>query len=160
MMNRFHLDLPVVTRGPFKWDDEGTYYYEFDWSDRKIYGDRELMFMLTAKQDSNYLTHWDPSNDWSRQGVTGDYAISKKIPVYLDGVKIFGEEPPTMNNDLLGDLDISGSVDALDYAIMKQYLLGMIEFDSETYRRADLNEDGEVDAIDLSLIKKLLLVNN
>ena len=29
-------DLPVVTRGPFKWDDEGTYYYEFDWSDRKI----------------------------------------------------------------------------------------------------------------------------
>ena len=65
-----------------------------------------------------------------------------------------------MNNDLLGDLDISGSVDALDYAIMKQYLLGMIEFDSETYRRADLNEDGEVDAIDLSLIKKLLLENN
>lgn len=150
-------DLPVVCRGPIKWDEAGTYYYEFDWSERQIYGDRELMFMLTAKQDSNYLTHWDPSNDWSRDSLTSTYAVTKNIPVYREGVKIFGEEPTSGINPVLGDLDGSGTVDALDYAMMKQYLLKTIEFDSETYGKADLNADGEVDAIDLSLFKKLIL---
>lgn len=150
-------DLPVVCSGPIKWDEAGTYYYEFDWSERQIYGDRELMFMLTAKQDSNYLTHWDPGNDWSRDSLTSTYAVTKNIPVYREGVKIFGEEPTSGINPVLGDLDGSGTVDALDYAMMKQYLLKTIEFDSETYGKADLNADGEVDAIDLSLFKKLIL---
>jgi len=40
---------PVVYRGPFKWDDAGTYYFEFDWSGRKIYGDRELQISFRVK---------------------------------------------------------------------------------------------------------------
>ncbi len=87
-------DEPIVYRGPFKWDDNGTYYYEFDWSGRKIYGDRELQISLRAKQDSNYMTHWDPTNDYSRKGVTSTYAINKSVPVYMNGVKVYGEEPP------------------------------------------------------------------
>jgi len=41
-------------------DDAGTYYFEFDWSGRKIYGDRELQISFRVKQDSNYMTHWTP----------------------------------------------------------------------------------------------------
>ena len=89
-------DEPIEYRGPFKWDDAGTYYYEFDWSGRKIYGERELQISLAAKQDSNYITHWDPTNDYSRKDVTDTYAVTKNVPVYLNGVKVYGEEPPKM----------------------------------------------------------------
>jgi hypothetical protein len=87
---------PVQYRGPFKWDEGGTYYYELDWSGNEIYGDRELQISFTAKQDSNYMTHWDSSNDYSRENVTSTYEINRNIPVYLDGVKVFGEEPPKL----------------------------------------------------------------
>ncbi len=87
---------PIKYRGPFKWDDTGTYYYEFDWSGSKIYGDRELQISFRAKQDSSYQTHWDSTNDYSRKDVTGTYAVDNNVPVYLDGVKVYGEEPPRM----------------------------------------------------------------
>lgn len=87
---------PVEYRGPFKWDDGGTYYYELDWSGNEIYGDRELQISFTAKQDSNYMTHWDSSNDYSRENVTDTFEVNRNIPVYLDGVKVFGEEPPKL----------------------------------------------------------------
>ena len=87
---------PTKYRGPFKWDDAGTYYYELDWSGSKIYGDRELQISFRAKQDQNYLTHWDSSNDYSRKGVTSTYAVNKNVPVYLNGVKVYGEEAPKL----------------------------------------------------------------
>lgn len=313
---------PTKYRGPFKWDEAGTYYYEFDWSGSEIYGDRELQISFRAKQDSNYLTHWDSTNDYSRKNVTSTYAITKNVPVYLDGALVYGEEAPkldptippddpdttpaainvlyrcgtidstknvirstinikntgttsidlsdikvrywytsdgsqqeyftceyavcgtdkvtgnfsdinnpvpgadtyceigfaedagklapngstgnipfriesistydqtndysfdsTMENELgdnnkitayvkgalkygiepvvisslAGDLDSSGSVDSIDFAIMKKYLLGAIDLDSETYNRADVNGDEAVNALDLALMKMYLL---
>jgi hypothetical protein len=87
---------PIKYRGPFKYDDAGTYYYEFDWSGSKIYGDRELQISFRVKQDKNYLTHWDSSNDYSKKGLTKEYVVYKNVPVYLNGVKVYGEEPPKM----------------------------------------------------------------
>jgi hypothetical protein len=87
---------PITYRGPFKYDDAGTYYYEFDWSGRKIYGDRELQISFRVKQDKNYLTHWDSTNDYSRKNLTKEYVVYKNVPVYLNGVKVYGEEPPKM----------------------------------------------------------------
>lgn len=88
---------PITLRGPFKYDESGTYYYEFDWSGRKIYGDRELQISFRVKQDKNYLTHWDDSNDYSRQNLTKDYVVYKNVPVYLNGKKVYGEEPPKVS---------------------------------------------------------------
>ncbi|QNU68136.1 glycoside hydrolase family 9 protein [Ruminiclostridium herbifermentans] len=88
---------PIKLRGPFKWDDAGTYYYEFDWSGSKIYGDRELQISFRVKQDKNYLTHWDSSNDYSKEGLTETYAVTEKVPVYLDGKLVFGKEPPKLD---------------------------------------------------------------
>ena len=53
-------------------------------------------FPLQQKQDSNYMTHWDSSNDYSRKGVTDTFEINRNIPVYINGVKVFGEEPPKL----------------------------------------------------------------
>lgn len=87
---------PIEYRGPFKWDDAGTYYYELDWSGNNIYGDRELQISFRVKQDANYMTHWDSSNDYSLKDLTKEYAVTKRVPVYLNGVKVFGDEPPKM----------------------------------------------------------------
>ncbi len=102
--------VPVKVTGPFAVDAAtGTYYYQFDWADSQIYGDRDLQFGLIAKQDHNYKSHWDPTNDWSHTGITKTAAISPYVPVYLNGVKVYGNEPgsgssspivPTVPKDL------------------------------------------------------------
>ncbi|WP_127532586.1 glycoside hydrolase family 9 protein [Paenibacillus kobensis] len=84
----------VKITGPLAADAAaGIYYYQFDWSGASIYGDRDLQFAIMAKQDSAFKSNWNPANDWSRQGITATAAINNRVPVYLNGVKAFGEEP-------------------------------------------------------------------
>lgn len=71
----------------------GIYYYEFSWEGAKIYGKRELQFGLQAKRAANSNLYWNPANDWSRQGITAIASVTPHIPVYLNGTKVFGEEP-------------------------------------------------------------------
>lgn len=87
---------PIEYRGPYKWDDAGTYYYELDWSGSRIYGDRELQISFRVKQDANYMTHWDSSNDYSLKNLTKEYTVTKYVPVYIKGELVFGEEPPRL----------------------------------------------------------------
>lgn len=59
----------------------------------------------------------------------------------------------------IGDLNEDNSIDALDYSLMKQFLLGVITdlpAKDDKYA-ADLDNDGSMTALDLSLIKKYLL---
>ncbi|PYG86856.1 dockerin type I repeat protein [Ruminiclostridium sufflavum DSM 19573] len=56
---------------------------------------------------------------------------------------------------LYGDLNQDGSIDALDYALMKGYLLGGTELPNSSV--ADLDADGNINAIDYSLLKQYLL---
>jgi len=58
------------------------------------------------------MTHWDSSNDYSRQGLTNEYAISKNVPVYLNGVKVYGEEPPKLSPTPTPTIDPSQTPDA------------------------------------------------
>lgn len=91
--NKAGYDGEVKASGPYKYDDSGTYYYEFDWTGRVIYGTRELQVAIMAGMDSNFKSNWDPTNDYSREGLTEEYILTKKIPLYLDGELAFGEEP-------------------------------------------------------------------
>lgn len=91
--NEASYDGSAALRGPIKYDDSGTYYVEFDWTDRIIYGTRELQFALISKQDSNYNSNWNPENDYSREGLGDEYIRTQRIPLYLDGLKVFGDEP-------------------------------------------------------------------
>jgi len=62
---------------------------EVDWSGRIIYGKREIQLALISSLDSNYKSNWNPENDYSRE----DWARivrTEKIPLYLNGVKVFG----------------------------------------------------------------------
>lgn len=83
----------VKVTGPVAVDAAaGTYYYEFSWAGAKVYGKRDLQFGLLAKQDSTFKSNWNPANDWSRQGITAAASVTPRIPVYLNGTKVFGEE--------------------------------------------------------------------
>ncbi len=142
-------DLPVTYKGPVKWDDAGTYYYEFDWSGRKIYGDRELQFILTAKQDPSYMTHWDPTNDWSRKNVTDTYAVTNNVPVYMDEVLAFGEEAPKLDSPI-PPIDDPGTAPA---SIQVLYRCGTMDSAENTIRSAiNIKNTGTV-PVNLSDIK-------
>ncbi|MCL6591726.1 MAG: glycoside hydrolase family 9 protein [Firmicutes bacterium] len=72
---------------------QGIYYVQLDWDGMKFFGTMEYQFALVAAQDATYATHWNPSNDFSRQGLTGTYSTTNYVPVYSSGVKVFGQEP-------------------------------------------------------------------
>lgn len=47
---------------------------------------------------------WDPTNDWSFQGVDGTLKEVPNIPMYVDGELVFGETP----GDGSGDIPVTG----------------------------------------------------
>jgi hypothetical protein len=71
----------------------GIYYVQLDWEGMIFFGTLEYQFAIVNDPDANYATYWDPTNDYSRQGLTGTYALTRYIPVYSGGVKVYGQEP-------------------------------------------------------------------
>ena len=60
---------------------------------------------------------------------------------------------------LIGDLNGDGAIDALDYSLMKQFLIGTVTdlpVQDDLYA-ADLDGDAKITALDLSLLKQYLL---
>ncbi len=65
----------------------------------------------------------------------------------------------TSKSGLIGDLNGDGAIDALDYSLTKQMLLGLVTdlpVQDDLYA-ADVDGDGSVNALDLSLQKQYLL---
>jgi hypothetical protein len=85
----------TVVSNPIAWDaPKGIYYVEMDWSANAIYGKRDLQVGLIAAQGADFASHWDPSNDWSHQSLTSTaLSATQFIPIYLNGVKVYGQEP-------------------------------------------------------------------
>lgn len=82
--------------GPYAADEEnGIYYIELDWSGNSFHGNREIHFGLVPGLDSSWKANWDPTNDWSRQGITKEEAVNNYIPVYVEDKLVNGEEPDT-----------------------------------------------------------------
>jgi hypothetical protein len=88
--------------GPFLWD--GTVYYiEVDFSGTAIYpaGRAESERSTTFTLEAPSAAAWDPTNDWSRQGMVTsftyepvDYSgMTDVIPLYDNGTLLAGEEP-------------------------------------------------------------------
>ncbi|MBN2533275.1 MAG: glycoside hydrolase family 9 protein [Spirochaetales bacterium] len=172
----------VAAGGPHAWDAENNiYYYEFDWSDGGVIGKRDLQFGLFVGQASDYKPHWDPTNDYSREGITTSMEDTQRIPVYLDDTLVYGEEPkgggtatptpsptptqdgtptptpipgtqtPTPGTTLMGDVNSSGDVDIVDALLVAQYYVGL---DPANFNlaAADVNADGAADIIDALMI--------
>ncbi len=88
---------PVTAVGPLAWDAaNNVYYMEFRWPQAGFYGKRDYQFALVAGMDPvNYVFHWDPTNDYSHQGLSASALTStNNISLYADGKLISGIEPP------------------------------------------------------------------
>ncbi len=147
------------------WDtSKNIYYVNVDLAGENIYPGgqsacrREVQFRISAPQGTSY---WDPKNDFSYKDIPSGSTVDtvQNIPIYDNGVKIFGNEPPKGNGGevILGDVNRDKNVDALDFAALKSYLLsGSPSID---LKAADMNQDGNVDALDIALLKQKLLVS-
>jgi endoglucanase len=78
------------------WDPaRGIYYVEVSFSGVAIYpggqgqSRREAQLRIAAPDH----IPWDPRNDWSYQGLSRDFGLRDRIPVYDDGQRVFGQEP-------------------------------------------------------------------
>jgi endoglucanase len=84
----------VTASGPFAWDAANNiYYYEFAWDHGAVIGSRELQFGLFSLMGPDNKAHWDPTNDYSRQGITTSYTDAQYVPFYHDGILVYGAEP-------------------------------------------------------------------
>ena len=98
----------------------------------------------------------------SVSGVTGEhdlYLVFTGGSDYLMNLDWFKFSNAPIQTVKYGDLDGSGSVDALDFSLMKQYLLGAItKFPAENgLKAADVDASGSIDALDFVQIKEYLL---
>jgi len=78
---------------------------------------------------------------------------------YIKDKLKYGVEPVTIIDITLGDLNYDGKVNSTDYLVLKRYLLGTIDKESDPnfLKAADLNRDGRVNSTDMSLMKRYLL---
>lgn len=56
-----------------------------------------------------------------------------------------------------GDLDGNGKVNSIDFAVLRQHLLGIKMAGTDAIKAADLNRDGLVNSIDFAVMRQLLL---
>jgi hypothetical protein len=84
--------------------------------------------------------------------ITAAYAGDTKTASSSCNAKVYGK---IGSSYILGDVNSDKTVDAIDLAYLKKYLLDSSFEINEL--AADINSDGSVDAIDLALLKKMLL---
>ena len=108
----------------------------------------------TGKSSSsdNSVTFNLYKKDFSSNSIVtlGDNGTSTNAVNYTVIVK------PYTASILYGDLNSDGVINALDFALMKKYLLSGVS-DNVNLSAADVNADGVVNAIDLALLKSYLL---
>lgn len=105
---------PVTAVGPLAWDAaNGIYYIELRWPESGFYGTREYQFGLIAAMAGDYSSHWDPSNDFSYQGLGGEYIETPYVPLYVNGELYSGGCPgdgsgPTPTPTPVADIPVTG----------------------------------------------------
>lgn len=95
-------------------------------------------------------------------GVTGThdlYMVFRGVDNYVLNVNWFKFNNTPTQQLKYGDLDGSGDINALDFSLLKQYLLGSITtFPAENgLKAADLDGSGSIDALDFVQMKEYLL---
>lgn len=161
---------------------DNTYYFTVDFTGTQIMPAEWEMCEKDANVSIKYKDAVGSNlNDWSYKNLSGppDYdavsfaGMTPYIPIYDDGVLLWGEEPPlgviptptpssspaptpTDPQFTYGDINDDGQIDSTDLTIMKRILLGIEPVDANLLA-ADVNADGSLDSTDLTIFKRYLL---
>lgn len=132
--------------------EKNIYYVEITFPDSPLYARTYVQFCVY-----NYESKlWNSKNDLSTAGLTDVYAKVENIPIYKNGVKVYGNDPSGGQEILYGDLNNDKEVNAIDFALLKKYILSG-NADGINLVNADLNKDGAVNALDFASLKLRLL---
>ena len=86
------------------------------------------------------------------------YKVSNTINSTIKtGSKVEFADGTTYTIIVIGDINQDGSMDVIDLAKMKKYILSLTTLNDECKYASDLNVDGNVDIIDLARMKKELI---
>jgi len=104
-------------------------------------------------------TAYDLTDDYSYDSkMSSDFGDNNKITAYVKGKLKYGVEPVTIDV-ILGDLDFNGKVNSTDYSMLKRFILGLIDKESDAafMKAADVNGDERVNSTDYALMKRYIL---
>ncbi len=162
-------DYAAEISGPHLYKDK-IYYIEVKWPNYVIANsNKKYQFAIGTYAWQNY---WNPTDDWSHQGLKvvedswkGTPEKTDNICVYDNGVLVGGVEPdgttPGGNTPdpiiKVGDLNNDTAIDALDLTLLKMHLLGIKVLAGDALKAADIDASGTVDAIDYVQLKKIIL---
>ncbi len=140
--------------------DEGTPFEggrDLKWNDNKY--DNYLLPVLWKNEDGKFqgLDHKIPLGNNGVSLPTGSSPVTPtKSPVTTTPTVT---PTPTSSGIIKGDVDGNGSVNAIDFAMFRKYLLGNIKElpVEDDIAAGDLNGDGEVNAIDFATLRMYLL---
>lgn len=94
--------------------------------------------------------HWE--------GVTAATGTSDTISLTPTGdMNIKAVYKEALNEVLVGDINDDKSINSIDFAVLRGYLLGIIKELPVSDENADLNGDGSVNSIDFALLRGYLL---
>ncbi len=72
-------------------------------------------------------------------------------------VTVVYDDPDTTLKGTVGDINQDDEVNAIDYILLKKFVLGALQLSDSQLALADINGDGEIDAVDYILLKKRIL---
>jgi len=146
---------------PIKVDEKGNYYVEIDWTGCSFFGTREIQFGIIVGQDENYGSNWNPTNDYSREGLvmSDTYGETDKIPLYLGDELVFGTPlGGVVETKLLyGDMNLDNKVDNLDLVLLCRHLIKEASLTGKGLEAADIVADGSIDVADLATLKQYIM---
>ncbi len=152
-------ELAASISKPVKWDDKGNYYVDINWNGCAFYGTRKFHFGLIADMDSDYKTHWDPTDDYSRYSLIEEvYTLTERIPAYENGVLVWGTEPlKSFEGEVLkGDVNLDGSVTVADAVMLSSALVKKYQLNDKQNYAADVCEDNKINSFDAVLLKRII----
>lgn len=85
---------------------------------------------------------------------TGTLKTGDKIKI------IVSEESKELEVVLYGDVDGDGKISAVDYSIVKNYIMGNLNLEDSYKLAADVNNDDSISAVDYSNIKNYIMGND
>lgn len=132
--------------------EKNIYYVEITFPDSPLYARTYVQFCIY-----NYESKlWNSKNDLSTAGLTDAYAKVENIPIYKNGIKVYGNDPAGGEEVLYGDLNDDKEINAIDLALLKKYILSG-NAEGINLVNADLNKDGDINSLDFASLKLRLL---
>lgn len=183
----------ATVSGPYKYDGDptgNTYYAEIKFEDGRAIQPTgqsehrdEVQFRISIPDAKASNGAWDSSNDWSFEGVAKatslkkSDSLNKHIPMYVNGVLVWGEEPdgtkpvytpPAKRSGVSGGSSTTQE-STVTTATTPQITTETTKQTSATsvsdtpnvnFKYGDLNGDGEADLTDLTILSVFIMTKD